>query len=103
LYTDLGLFTARQEFGEDATNLFNLLTGICQFQGMKKLIVSPFDFHPRMLQLVEREAANARDGLPARIIAKMNSLVEPEIIRTLYRASQAGVKVDLIVRGICCL
>ena len=103
LYTDIGLLTCRQEFGEDATNLFNLLTGICQFQGMKKLIVSPFDFHARMLRLIEREAANARDGLPARIIAKLNSLVEPEIIEALYRASQAGVKIDLIVRGICCL
>lgn len=103
LYTDLGLFTVRQEFGEDATNLFNLLTGICQFQGMKKLIIAPFDLHARMLQLIERETANARNGLPARIIAKMNSLVEPEIIQALYRASQAGVKIDLIVRGICCL
>jgi polyphosphate kinase len=103
LYTDIGLLTCRQEFGEDATNLFNLLTGICQFQGMKKLIVAPFDLHARMLRLIERETANARDGLPARIIAKLNSLVEPEIIEALYRASQAGVKIDLIVRGICCL
>ena len=103
LYTDLGFFTARQDFSEDATNLFNLLTGICQFQGMKKLIVSPFNFHARMLELVAREKANADEGLPARIIAKMNSLVEPELIRALYRASQAGVKVDLIVRGICAL
>ena len=70
---------------------------------MKKLIVAPYELHARMLQLIERETANARDGLPARIIAKMNSLVEPEIIRALYRASQAGVKIDLIVRGICCL
>jgi polyphosphate kinase len=103
LYTDVGLFTCRPEFGEDATNLFNLLTGICQFRPMQKLLVAPFDLQARMLQLIEREAENARQGLPARIIAKMNSLVEPEIIGALYGASQAGVKIDLIVRGICCL
>jgi polyphosphate kinase len=103
LYTDLSLFTCRPEFGEDATNLFNLLTGICQFQGMKKLIVAPFDLHTKMLQLVAREAANAKRGLPARIIAKFNSLVEPDLIEALYAASQAGVKIDLIIRGICCL
>jgi polyphosphate kinase len=97
------LLTCRPEFGEDATNLFNLLTGICQFQGMKKLIVAPFDLHAKLLQLIERETANAKRGLPARIIAKLNSLVEPDLIKTLYAASQAGVKIDLIVRGICCL
>ncbi len=103
LYTDLSLLTCRPEIGEDATNLFNLLTGICQFQGMQKLVVAPFDLHSRMLRCIEREAENAARGLPARIVAKMNSLVEPELIRALYRASQAGVKIDLIVRGICCL
>jgi polyphosphate kinase len=103
LYTDLSLLTCKTEFGEDATNLFNLLTGICQFQGMKKLVVAPFDLHARLLQLIEREIANAKRGLPARIIAKFNSLVEPELIEAFYRASQAGVKIDLIVRGICCL
>jgi polyphosphate kinase len=103
LYTDLSLLTCRAEFGEDATNLFNLLTGICQFQGMKQLIVAPFDLHAKLLQLIARETANARRGLPGRIIAKCNSLVEPQIIEALYAASQAGVKVDLIVRGICCL
>jgi len=103
LYTDLSLLTCRPEFGEDATNLFNLLTGICQFQGMQKLIVAPFDLHAKMLQLVAREAANAKRGLPARIIAKFNSLVEPELIKALYAASQAGVKIELIIRGICCL
>ena len=102
-YTDAGLLTCRTEFGEDATNLFNLLTGICQFQGMKKLLVAPFELHDRMLTLIEREAAHARQGLPARIIAKMNSLVDDRIIAALYRASQAGVKIELIVRGICCL
>lgn len=103
LYTDLGLFTCRPEFGEDATNLFNLLTGICQFQGMKRLIVAPFDLHQRLIELIARESKNARHGLPARIIAKVNSLAEPALIQALYHASQAGVKIDLIVRGVCCL
>jgi polyphosphate kinase len=76
LYTDLSLLTCRPEFGEDATNLFNLLTGICQFQGMSKLLVAPFELHARLMQLIEREAANARKGLPARIIAKLNALVD---------------------------
>src|SRR4051812_15492223 len=103
LYTDIGLLTCRPEFGEDVTNFFNLLTGICQYQPMRKLLVAPFELHARMLQLIEREAKNAESGLPARIIAKVNSLAEPRIIDALYRASQAGVKIDLIVRGICCL
>jgi polyphosphate kinase len=103
LYTDLGLLTCRPDFGEDATNFFNLLTGICQYQPMRKLLVAPFELHTRMLKLIEREAENARNGLPARIIAKVNSLAEPKIIEALYKASQAGVKIDLIVRGICCL
>jgi polyphosphate kinase len=103
LYTDLGLLTCRPEFGEDATNLFNLLTGICQFQGTRRLLVAPFELRDRLLALIHRETEHARQGLPARIIAKMNALVDREIIQTLYRAAQAGVKIDLIVRGICCL
>lgn len=103
LYTDIGLLTGRPDLAEDATNLFNLLTGICQYQPMRKLLIAPFELHTRMLALIEREADHARQGLPARIIAKMNSLVDREIIEALYRASQAGVKIDLIVRGICCL
>jgi polyphosphate kinase len=103
IYTDVGLFTARADLAEDATNLFNLLTGICQFQGARKLLVAPFELHSRMLALVRRETANAKKNIPARIIAKMNSLVDPEIILALYEASQAGVQIDLIVRGICCL
>jgi polyphosphate kinase len=103
LYTDIGLLTCRKEFGEDATNLFNLLTGICQFQGTRKLLVAPFELHRRMLELIDREVSNARKGIPARIVAKMNALVDQEIIKALYRASQAGVKIELIVRGICCL
>ncbi|MDB6029637.1 MAG: polyphosphate kinase 1 [Verrucomicrobiales bacterium] len=103
IYTDVGLLTCRPAFGEDATNLFNLLTGVCQFQETRKILVAPFQLHERMLTLIQRESENARKGLPARIIAKMNSLVDQKIIEALYRASQAGVKIDLIVRGICCL
>ncbi|MDB6041291.1 MAG: polyphosphate kinase 1 [Verrucomicrobiales bacterium] len=103
IYTDVSLFTCKQEFGEDATNLFNLLTGICQFQNTSRLLVAPFQLHATLLRLIEREATNARAGLPARIIAKMNALVDQEIIEALYRASQAGVTIDLIIRGICCL
>ena len=103
LYTDLGLLSCRSSLGEDATNLFNLLTGISQFQGTRKLLVAPFELHERMLGLIRREAANAERGLPSRIIAKMNALVDREIIEALYDASQAGVKIELIVRGVCCL
>lgn len=102
-YTDVSLLTCRPEYGEDAANLFNLLTGICQFQGTKKLLVAPFTLQRRVNELIQREAEHARRGLPARIIAKMNALVDRETIESLYRASQAGVKIDLIVRGICCL
>jgi polyphosphate kinase len=103
LYTDLSLFTAQPDFGEDATNFFNLLTGISHFQGAKKLIISPFTTHETMMGLIKKEHDNATAKKPARIIAKMNSLVDREIIEALYAASQAGVKIDLIVRGICCL
>src|SRR5579862_213324 len=103
IYTDLGLFTCRPEFGEDVTNFFNLLTGICQYQPMSKLLVAPFELLTRTLLLIEREIENANRGLPARIVAKLNSLAEPQIIEALYRASKAGVKIDLIIRGICCL
>ena len=103
LYTDVSLFTARAEFGEDATSLFNLLTSCTAPPTWRKLTVAPLGLHERILGLVEREAANARAGRPARIIAKMNSLVDPDVILALYRASIAGVEIDLIIRGICCL
>jgi polyphosphate kinase len=103
IYTDIGYFTCRRDFGEDATALFNLLTGICQFQPMRKFLVAPFELHARILELIRTEAENASRGLPARIIAKMNSLVDPAVIHALYDASQRGVQIDLIVRGICCL
>jgi polyphosphate kinase len=102
-YEDLGLLTCRPAFGEDATNLFNMLTGICQFPGTKKLVVAPFELQSKLLALIERETNNAREELPARIIAKMNALEDPLIIAALYRAAQAGVRIDLIVRGVCCL
>jgi polyphosphate kinase len=103
LYTDLSLFTVQPDFGEDATNLFNLLTGICQFQGARKLLISPFTVHSTMMKHIKQETENAQQKKPARIIAKMNALVDREIIEALYRASQAGVQIDLIIRGICCL
>ncbi|PYJ08919.1 MAG: polyphosphate kinase 1 [Verrucomicrobia bacterium] len=103
IYTDLGVFTCQPDFGEDVTNFFNLLTGICQFQPMRKLVVAPFELRERLLQLIAREAENARRGLPAGIIAKINALAERQTIEALYSASQAGVKIDLIVRGLCCL
>jgi polyphosphate kinase len=103
IYTDLGLLTCRPEFGEDVTNLFNLLTGICQFQPMRKLLVAPYDLQTRLLELIRNETENARRGLPGRILAKINSLADRQTIEALYHASQAGVKIDLLVRGICCL
>ena len=104
LYTDLGLLTCQPEFGEDVTNLFNLLTGHLPVPGRCASCWWPrSNCTSACCDLIEREAENARQGLPARIIAKINSLADREIIEALYRASQAGVQIDLIVRGICCL
>ena len=103
LYTDLGMMTCREDYGKDAAAVFNLLTGFCEFEGTQKLIASPFEFQSRTLELIQRETSNAREGKPARITAKMNSLVDRPVIEALYEAGQAGVKIDLIVRGICCL
>ncbi|MBX7196211.1 MAG: polyphosphate kinase 1, partial [Sandaracinaceae bacterium] len=103
LYTDLSYFTCKPEFGEDASSLFNLLTSCTAPATWRKLIAAPLGLHERILGLIEREAHNARHGRRARIIAKMNSLVDPDVILALYRASQAGVSIDLDVRGICCL
>ncbi len=103
IYTDIGLLTCQPDFGEDATNLFNLLTGICQYPGMRKFLVAPFELRDRVLALIRREEENARQGLPSHIILKLNALVDRTLIEALYRASQAGVKIDLIIRGICCL
>lgn len=103
IYTDLSLLTADEDIAEDATNLFNMLTGIGRFQTPRKLLVAPWQLLPRILALINRESEHALKKRPARIIAKMNSLSDPEIIRALYEASQAGVRVELIVRGVCCL
>ncbi|MEM6954595.1 MAG: polyphosphate kinase 1 [Myxococcota bacterium] len=103
LYTDLSMFTARPEIGEDATALFNLLTSCTPPRQWKRLVAAPLGLHESVLGMIEREAAYARAGKPARIYAKMNSLQDVDVIRALYRASQAGVQIDLIVRGICCL
>jgi polyphosphate kinase len=103
IYTDLGLFTAKPEFGEDVSELFNLLTGYSQRSRWKKLTVAPMGFLERVIELIDRERDNAVAGKRSRIIVKMNALVEPSVIDALYRASQAGVPVDLVIRGICCL
>lgn len=103
LYTDLSFFTARPEIGEDATALFNLLTGYCEPPSWKRLAVAPLNLRERVIELVAREAEHARQGRPARIVAKLNSLVDEKVISALYAASQAGVEVDLIIRGVCSL
>lgn len=103
LYTDYGLLTCDQAVGEDVNKLFHQLTGLGRASKLKKLLQSPFTLHKSMLELIHKETKNARAGKEARILAKMNALVDPEIIRALYEASQAGVKIDLIVRGVCCL
>ncbi|MDC0840561.1 polyphosphate kinase 1, partial [Limnoraphis robusta] len=103
LYTDLGLFSCREELGEDLTDLFNFLTGYSRQQSYRKLLVAPVNMRDRFLGLIRREIDNCNAGKTGRIVAKMNSLVDPEIIATLYEASMAGVTIDLIVRGICCL
>jgi polyphosphate kinase len=102
-YTDLSLFSAAPELGEDVANLFNLLTGYAEPPRWKKLTVAPFGLLEKVVELIGREAEKARRGEPARIIAKMNSLVDASVIRALYAASQAGVEIELLVRGICCL
>lgn len=102
-YTDISLFSARPHLCEDASSLFNLLTGYSAPPRWNTLIVAPLGLHEAMLGLIQREADHARAGRPARIVAKMNALVDADVIEALYRASQAGVKVTLLVRGICCL
>jgi polyphosphate kinase len=102
-YTDLSFLTARHEIAEDASALFNMLTGYCEPPHWKRLSVAPFDLADRVVALIQKQTERARRGEPARILAKMNSLVDPSTIRALYAASQAGVDIDLLVRGICCL
>lgn len=103
LYTDVGLMTCKEHFGEDATAVFNMLSGYSEPRSWNCLILAPIWMKDRFVYLIGREEENARKGEPARIVAKMNSLCDPDIIEALYKASAAGVKIDLIVRGICCL
>ncbi len=103
LYTDMGLLTCNPSIGADLSDLFNSLTGVSRQKFYRKLLVAPANLRERTLELFAREADHAREGRSAHIVAKMNALVDPGIIEGLYAASQAGVKIDLIVRGICCL
>ncbi|WP_008319372.1 polyphosphate kinase 1 [Leptolyngbya sp. PCC 6406] len=103
LYTDLGLLSCREDLGADLTDLFNFLTGYSRQIAYRKLLVAPLTLRKGMVALIHREIAQAQAGRPARILAKMNSLVDGEMIRLLYEASQVGVEVKLIIRGICCL
>ena len=103
LYTDLGLLSARPELGQDLAELFNYLTGFSKQQNFRQLLVAPVTLRQRMQELIQRETAHARAGRPAAIKAKMNALVDPAIIALLYEASQAGVEIDLVVRGMCSL
>ena len=103
LYTDLGLFSCREELGADLTDVFNFLTGYSLQKNYREILVAPVNMRNRFLELIHREITNVQNGFSGRIVAKMNALVDPEIIATLYTASCAGVQIDLIVRGICCL
>jgi polyphosphate kinase len=103
IYTDVGILTADEEIATDATNLFNSLTGFSRFTNYNSLLVAPINLRKRIIKLIQRETAHAKAGRPARIIAKINSLTDLAIVRALYGASQAGVSIDLIVRGICML
>ena len=102
-YTDLGLFTADEAVAEDASALFNLLTGYSQGHDWQRLVVAPNDLHHRTLELIHAQTRRAESGQPARIFAKLNSLVDHRVIEALYTASRAGVPIDIIARGICCL
>ena len=103
LYTDFGLFTCHPEIGTDISDLFNLLTGFSRQRQYRRVLVAPANLRDCIVTMIAREAEHARAGRPARIIAKMNALQSPEVIAALYDASQAGVDIDLVVRGICCL
>ncbi|PYJ35673.1 MAG: polyphosphate kinase 1 [Verrucomicrobia bacterium] len=103
IYTDFSLLAGEPELTEEVATVFNTLTGLAGYPGLKKLMVAPFDMHSRLIQLIERERDNASAGKPARIVAKLNALVDQELIEKLYEASCAEVTIDLVVRGICCL
>jgi polyphosphate kinase len=103
LYEDIGMFTIDEDIGADATDLFNYLTGYSSKQDYRKLLVAPINLRERMEELIQREIENQENGEEGHLIFKMNSLVDKKMIKALYLASQAGVKIDLLVRGICCL
>ncbi len=103
LYTDMALFTSNKVMADDCTALFNFLTGYSQGHEWKKLVIAPTDLHRRTIELIDEQTARAAEGKSARIFAKLNSLVDGETIEALYQASQAGVPIDLVIRGICCL
>jgi polyphosphate kinase len=103
IYEDLGMFTADDDIGADATDLFNYLTGYSAKEDYRKLLVAPVNLRQGMMEMIRQEIALHQRGVPGRLIFKMNSLVDPLMIQALYQASMAGVRVDLIVRGMCCL
>ncbi|MEM9926505.1 MAG: polyphosphate kinase 1 [Cyanobacteria bacterium P01_D01_bin.50] len=103
IYTDVGLFSCREELGADVTDVFNFLTGYSRQKAYRQLLVAPVNMRERFMMLINREKENVQNGHSGRIVAKMNSLVDPQIIEALYEASRGGVQIDLIVRGICCL
>jgi polyphosphate kinase len=103
LYTDLGLFSCREELGADLTDLFNFLTGYSRQKSFRRLLVAPINLREKMIEMIRREISHCVKGGTGRIIAKMNALVDPQIIVALYEASQAGVQIDLIIRGVCIL
>ena len=100
-YTDMGMFTADEAIAEDASALFNLLTGYSQGHPWRRLIVAPNDLHRRTIELIDEQAQRAREGRPSRIFAKLNAIVDHRVIESLYRASQAGVLIDIVARGMC--
>ncbi|MCL1493002.1 MAG: polyphosphate kinase 1 [Pseudanabaena sp. Salubria-1] len=102
-YSDLGIFSCNDNLGADLTDLFNYLTGYSRQRDYRKLLVAPVNMREKFLKLIHREIEHQKQGYPSYIIAKMNSLVDPEIISALYEASQVGVNIDLIIRGICCV
>jgi len=103
LYTDYGLFTCDEEIGSDVHEIFLQLTSLTRTSKLRRLLQSPFNLHESLLALIERESAHARAGKSARIIVKVNALVEAQIIETLYAAARCGVRIELIVRGVCAL
>jgi polyphosphate kinase len=103
VYTDFSLFTCREDITADATDVFNFLTGYSNRDAYRKLVIAPINLREQITSLIRREIGHAREGHPARLMFKMNSLTDPRTIALLYDASRAGVKIDMIVRGICCL